>query len=52
MDAAIPAIEITNDADARRVRRPYRERDSVSAVDCTNMRAELIEDPIVAALAP
>ena len=40
MDPAVPSVEVADDADATRVRRPDREGGSVDAVACAPMRAE------------
>ena len=42
MAAAVPAIEVADDADAPRVRRPDHEGDAVHAVHLHRMRAELV----------
>ena len=41
IDAAIPAVEVANDADALRIRRPDRKVNAVLAPDRAKMRAEL-----------
>ena len=50
IDAAIPAIEIADNADALRVRRPDREIDPVDAADRPKLRAEFLVNLQVIAL--
>ena len=48
---AVPAIEVTDDADAARVWRPDREGDTIRAALPGDVRAELFIDLFVAAFA-
>ena len=41
-DAALPEIEIADDADALRVRRPHHEGHAADALHLHRMRAELV----------
>ena len=49
--AAVPAVEVADDADALRVRRPDREVHAVGVADAHRVRAELVVDAGVVALA-
>ena len=51
MDAAVPAVEVADDADPDRVRRPDGEMHAGDAADLQRMRAELLVDAGVVALA-
>ena len=51
MHASIPAVEITDDADAPRVGGPDREVDAVGGADAYRMGAELVVEPGVFSLA-
>ena len=51
MDASVPAVEVADDADAHSVGRPDGEMDAGDAADVERMRAELVVDPGVIALA-
>src|SRR5690242_15329927 len=42
MDAAIPVVEVANNADSLGVRRPHRKIDASLAINCPEMSAELI----------
>ena len=48
---AVPEIEISDDADALRVRRPHREMDAADAADFADMRAEFFVLQIMGAFA-
>ncbi len=48
---AVPVVEVADDADRARVRRPDRERRAAHAVDLAHVRAELLVQPLVPALA-
>ncbi len=50
MAAAVPLIEVADDADPSRIRRPHGKGDAVDAIDAPRMRAEPLEDTAVAAL--
>ena len=51
MDAAVPAVEVADDADARGVRRPDREVHAGGAAERHRVRAELVVDAGVLAFA-
>lgn len=51
MAAAVPAVEVADDAHGARVGRPHRERDAVDAVVVVQARAEHVPQPLVPALA-
>ena len=51
VDAAVPAVEVADDADAIGVRRPHREVHAGRRPDGDAMRAELLERAVVRALA-
>lgn len=50
MNAPVPVIEVTNDADTRRMRRPHRKRDAFHGPDLRHVRAEFVVDLFVPAL--
>src|ERR1700678_1224502 len=51
MDVAVPMIELAHHADAFGVRRPYRESGACRALAGAEMRAELLVNTLVPALA-
>src|SRR5438270_9674350 len=51
VQATVPAVEVADDADRARVRRPDRERGAGDAVDLAHVRAELLVQLFVAAFA-
>ena len=52
VEPPVPAVEIADDADTPRIRRPYRERDAMGATHLAQMRAQLVIHAIVLALGP
>jgi hypothetical protein len=51
MPPPVPEIEVADDADAFGIRRQHHEGDAVDAVERHRMRAELVVDPLMGALA-
>ena len=51
MAAAVPIVEIADDGDALRIRRPDGEVKALGAVMLERMRAHLVEQPQMRALA-
>src|SRR5262249_46845714 len=51
MSPTVPAVPVADDAHALRVRRPYCEDHAAYAVHVRRVRAELVVDPVVRALA-
>ncbi len=50
VQAAVPRVEVADDCDRARVRRPDRERGADDAVDVADVRAEPLVQPLVASL--
>ncbi len=51
MQPPVPAVEVADDRDRARVRRPDRERGAGDAVELADVRAEPLVELLVAALA-
>ena len=51
MQAPVPGVEVADDADRARRRRPHRERGAGDAVELAHVRAEPLVELLVAALA-
>ena len=51
VEPPVPAVEVADDATRARVRRPDRERDARDAVELADVRAELVVELLVPALA-
>ena len=49
--ADIPVIEVADDTDARRVRRPNREACAANAIDFPKLRTEFVINPAIRTLA-
>ena len=52
VEAAVPAIEIADNTDAIRIRRPHCERCPLYAFELANVSAQLFPDPFVFLLGP
>ena len=51
MDAAVPAVEVADDRDRARVRRPHGERHALDAVHVARMRSQSLVEVLVPSLA-
>src|SRR3954471_259896 len=49
VNAAVPPVEVADDAHTRRMRRPNSKRDAFHAADLRHVRAELVVDLLVLA---